>query len=48
MRQLTLLLASAACAWQLALPAQAADSAVERQTRYGPVIGVDDAAGSGT
>jgi para-nitrobenzyl esterase len=48
MRKLTFFFTSVACVWQLALTAAAADSAVERQTRYGTVVGVDDSAGSGT
>jgi para-nitrobenzyl esterase len=48
MHRLTLLLASAALAWQAALPAQGAESVVERQTRFGPIVGIDDSAASGT
>jgi para-nitrobenzyl esterase len=48
MRQLPLLILSAAFACQLALPSRAADASVERQTRYGPIVGVDDSAASGT
>ena len=48
MTRFSLLIACAALAWQASVPAQAASSAMERQTRFGPVLGVDDSAASGT
>ena len=47
MQRLSLLLAGAALAWQVSAPAQGAPSDVERQTRFGPVVGIEDT-GTGT
>jgi para-nitrobenzyl esterase len=48
MRRLSLLLACAALAWQFTASAQGSSSPVERQTRFGKIVGVDDSAASGT
>jgi para-nitrobenzyl esterase len=47
MQRLSLLLAGAALAWQVSAPVQGAPSDVERQTRFGPVVGIEDT-GTGT
>ncbi len=48
MRPIAILVACSALAWQGFAVAQGAHSIVERQTQFGPVVGIDDAAGSGT
>ena len=47
MRKLSILFTCAALAWQLAA-AQGSSSPVERETRLGKVVGIDDSAGTGT
>ena len=47
MKKISVLIACAAMAW-LASAAQAHQPTTERQTRFGPVVGVDDSAASGT
>ena len=47
MRKLPILFACAAFTW-LSASAQGNHSTVERQTRFGAVIGIDDSAGTGT
>jgi para-nitrobenzyl esterase len=46
-RRFSTLLACAALAWQVSATAQGAHSEVERQTRFGPVVGLEDP-GTGT
>jgi len=48
MRKLTLLIACAGLAWQCAAFADGRQSAVERHTRFGPVVGSDDSDTTGT
>ena len=47
MRKLSILLACAAFSW-LSASAQGNHSTVERETRFGKVVGIDDSAGTGT
>jgi para-nitrobenzyl esterase len=48
MRKLSLLIACTALAWTAGAVAHEGRDELQRQTRYGPVVGVDDAQGSGT
>ena len=48
MHKVSLIIASAALCWQVAASANDKQSDVERQTRFGPVVGIDDSAASGT
>jgi len=48
MRKLMLLIACAALAWQGAAFADGHESAVERHTRFGPIVGSDDSDTNGT
>lgn len=48
MKKIPLLIACAALLWQGSAAAQGGSSAVERQTRFGKVVGIDDSASSGT
>ena len=48
MRIVSLIAACAALAWQISASAQAPQSNVERHTRFGPVVGIDGSATSGT
>jgi para-nitrobenzyl esterase len=48
MRKLSLLLACAALAWQGSAWADNDKSDVERETRFGKIVGLDDSAGTGT
>ena len=48
MQRIPLLVACAALAWQVSASAQGNSSAVERQTRFGAIVGVDDSAATGT
>jgi para-nitrobenzyl esterase len=48
MHKVSLMIASAALCWQVAALAHDKQSDVERQTRFGKVVGIDDSRGSGT
>lgn len=48
MQRISLLVACAAFAWQATASAQGASPVVERQTRFGAVVGVDDSSATGT
>ena len=48
MRKLLLLVACAALAWQVSASAEDNHSSVERRTRFGKVVGIDDSVASGT
>lgn len=48
MRKLTLLIACAGLAWHASTFADGPHSAVERQTRFGPIVGSDDSDANGT
>ena len=49
MRKLsTLLICAAALTWQTSAAAQGNHSTVERETRFGKIVGIDDSAGTGT
>ena len=48
MHKVSLMIASAALCWQVAALAHDKQSDVERQTRFGKVVGIDDSEGSGT
>ncbi|HEY2187521.1 MAG TPA: carboxylesterase family protein [Caldimonas sp.] len=48
MRKISILLTCAALAWQGSAWADSDHSTVERETRFGKIVGIDDSAGTGT